>query len=128
MAKFYVQCGPVELVLIADSIRQAALAAIDKSLQTHVWIYDDAGLSHQDRRDHLMIEALMHLEPTIRISEKGFNRTDAAIVGTPETIDAWHRLMIGMNQLFIAAGLAPRTMAAVAGVTENATARRHLPR
>lgn len=128
MAKFYVQCGPVELILIADSIRQAALAAIDKSLQAHVWIYDDAGLSHQDRRDHLMIEALMHLDPTIQISEKGFNRTDAATIGTPETIDTWHRLMIGMSQLFIAAGLAPRTMAAVAGVTEDATFNRCRPR
>lgn len=128
MAKFYVQCGPVELILVADSIRQAALAAIDKSLQSHLWIYDDAGLSHHDRRDHLMIEALMHLDPTIRISEKGFNRTDATIVGTPETIDAWHRLMVGMNQLFIAAGLAPRTMAAVAGVQDDVMERRHLPR
>jgi hypothetical protein len=128
MAKFYVQCGPLQLVLVADSIRQAALSAIDKSLQMHLWIYDDAGLSHQDRRNHLMIEALIHMDPTIRISEKGFDRTDAALVGTPETINAWHHLMIGMNRLFNAAGLAPRKMTAVAGVTSDCNSRRQLPR
>ncbi len=128
MAKFYVQCGPLQLILVADSIRQAALSAIDKSLQTHLWIYDDAELSNQNRRDHLMIEALMHLDPTIRISEKGFDRTDAVAVGTPETIDAWHHLMVGMNRLFIAAGLTPRTMAAVAGATTQPTVTRHRPR
>jgi hypothetical protein len=128
MAKFYVQCGPLRLVLTADSMRQAALAAIDKSLQVHLWIYDDAELSHQDRRNHLMIEALMHLDPTIRISEKGFDRSDATLVGTPETIDAWHHLMVGMNRLFIAAGLAPRTMAAVAGMNVEDTVRPQRPR
>ncbi|QDT06577.1 hypothetical protein K227x_49880 [Rubripirellula lacrimiformis] len=115
MAKFYVQCGPVQGILIADTPRQAALAAIDKSLQQHLWIYDDEGLDQQDCRNHLMIEALLHLDPIIQISEKGFDRSDALQIGTPEAIDAWHRLMVGMNQLFIAAGLAPRSMAAVAG-------------
>ncbi len=114
MAKFYVQCGPLQVILVADSIRQAAISAIDKSLQSHLWIYDDGGMNHEDCRKHLMLEALLHLEPTVQISEVGFDRTDAATMGTPEAIDAWHHLMVGMNRLFIAAGLAPRTMAAVA--------------
>ena len=114
MPKFYVQCGPVQTILIAESAEMAALAAIDRSLQSHVWIYDDRDLSEQDCRDHLMLEALLHLDPSIRISERGFDRSDAVLVGTPETIDRWHRLMTGMRRLFITAGVAPRSMAEVA--------------
>jgi hypothetical protein len=125
MAKFYVQCGPVRTVLNASSAAQAALAALDQSLQVHLWIYDDAGLSEQECRDHLMLESLLHLDPAVRVSELGFDRSDAEWIGTPETVDAWHRLMVGMNRLFIAAGLPPRQMAAVAAKT--APADRRLP-
>jgi hypothetical protein len=61
MPKFYVQCGNIEVVLNANSSEQAALSAVDRSLQNHLWIYDDAGLSEQDCRMHLMLEALLHL-------------------------------------------------------------------
>ena len=100
MSKFYVQCGPIQTILEADSVEQAALSGLDRTLQNHLWIYDDPGLSEQDRRNHLMLEALLHLEPVVRISEQGFNRTDAHLVGTPETIDNWHRLMVGMKMSF----------------------------
>ncbi|NND99421.1 MAG: hypothetical protein HKN47_19045 [Pirellulaceae bacterium] len=115
MAKFYVQCGPVQTILLADSVEQAALAAMDHSLQAHLWIYDDPQLSESDCHDHLMLEALLHLDSTIRISERGFNRSDASVVGVPETIQSWHQLMVGMRRLFVVAGLAPRSMATVAG-------------
>ncbi|MGI9473166.1 MAG: hypothetical protein ACR2NZ_16615 [Rubripirellula sp.] len=114
MSKYYVQCGPIRVLLTASSPDQAAMSALDRTLQLHLWIYDDPGLTEGDCRDHLMLEALCHLDPTVRISERGFDREDATCVGTPETIDRWHRLMIGMNRLFIAAGLAPRSMVAVA--------------
>jgi hypothetical protein len=114
MPKFYVQCGPVQTILTADSVDHAALSALDRTLQTHLWVYDDPGLTEQDCHDHLMLESLFHLDPSIRVSEQGFDRIDAQLVGTPETVDCWHRLMVGMSRLFIAAGLAPRSMAAVA--------------
>ncbi len=114
MPKFYVQCGPIQTILLADSAEHAASCALDPTLQNHLWIYDDNGLSEQDQRDHLMLEALMHLDAAIRVSEQGFDRDDALLFGTPETVDAWHRLMVGMNRLFVAAGLAPRCMNDVA--------------
>lgn len=114
MPKFYVQCGPIQTILLADSADHAASCALDPTLQNHLWIYDDKGLCQQDQRDHLMLEALMHLNPTIRVSEQGFDRDDAWLFGTPETIDAWHRLMVGMNRLFVSAGLAPRCISDVA--------------
>ena len=114
MAKYYVQCGCVEMVLQADTIEKAALSAIDQALQSHLWIYDDEGLTQSDCQDHLMLEALLHLEPAIKVSEQGFGRSDASEIGTPETILHWHQLMIGMRQLFQIAGLGGRTMAGVA--------------
>jgi hypothetical protein len=114
MSKFYVQCGPLQIILTADSVEQAALSALDQMLQAHLWIYDDPDLSEQDRRDHMMLEALFHLDPAVRVSERGFDRADAELVGTPETIDHWHRLMVGMRRLFLVAGLSPRSMSDVA--------------
>ncbi|MGB7347106.1 MAG: hypothetical protein WBD20_22975 [Pirellulaceae bacterium] len=114
MAKYYVQSGNIEVVLQADSVEKAALAAVDQSLQSHLWIYDDADLSEADCRDHLMLEALLHMEPSIRVSERGFHRDDAEQIGTPEMIQHWHKLMVGMRRLFVIAGLGNRTMGAVA--------------
>ena len=117
--KFYVQCGPVQMILTAESARCAALSALGRSLNQHLWIYDDTGLTDQNRRDHLMLEALLHLDPSVKISEQGFDRDDALHLGTPEIVAQWHELMTGMNRLFAAAGLAPRDMSAVAGFTPN---------
>ncbi len=114
MAKFYVQCGPLKIILTADSPSQAAISALDRFLQPHLWIYDDAMLSEQECRDHLMLEALMHLDPTLRISERGFDGSDAMQIGTPDAIDQWHSLMVGMRRLFIEAGLGHRTVVEVA--------------
>lgn len=108
MPKFYVQCGAIETILSADSIESAALAALDRTLQQHQWIYQDADLSEQDQRDHLMIESLLHLPPEIAVSQQGFDRADAARVGTPEMVNHWHRLMVSIHRLCVAAGFAPR--------------------
>ena len=128
MSKYYVQCGPIEVVLAADSVEQAAMAALDRTLQTHLWIYDDPGLTDSDRRGHLMLEALFHLDPMIRVSEQGFNRADAMEVGTPDTVDQWHRLMTGINRLFIAAGLPPRPISSFASTASNTATRNRSPR
>lgn len=128
MSKFYVQCGPIEVILIADCQESAAMAAVDRMLQNHLWIYDDAGLGDVDRRDHLMLEALFYLDPVVRISERGFDRSDAIEVGTPETVDRWHRLMTGMNRLFVAAGLLPRAMSQLASIESTSMPRCRLPR
>lgn len=124
MAKYYVQCGPIRTILLADSIEQAAMSALDRTLQAHVWIYDDPQLSARDCHEHLMLEALLHLDPTLRISERGFDRDDAQLVGTPETVERWHSLMVGMQRLFIVAGLPARSIAEVARTKASAPASR----
>jgi hypothetical protein len=110
MPKFYVQCGPVEVVLVSESVDCAAIGALNRALQAHCWIYDDPDLTDLSRRDHLMVEALCYLDPVIRISEQGFDREDAMLVGTPETVEQWHHLMTKVSQLYVAAGLPPRAM------------------
>ena len=128
VAKYYVQCGPVQLVLDADSVDAAALSALDRSLQAHLWIYDDQDLTELDCRDHLMLEALMHLEPEVRVSEQGFDRDDAMSVGTPETVDHWHELMLGMRNLFMLAGMSPRRISGVAGSLDGRQSTVRYPR
>lgn len=108
MAKFYVTCGSRQLVLDADSPRAAALAMIDRRLGEHLWIYDDAGLSEQDRRDHLVIESLLHLPTEVIVSERGPGSGEAGSFGVPDLIDEWDRLMTAVTRLFAAAGLSPR--------------------
>jgi len=129
MSKYYVQCGPIRAIVVSNSPEQACLEALDESLQNHLWIYDDPDLSSGDCRNHLMLEALVHLDPSIRVSEQGFDRSDSRLCGTPEIIDRWHRLMTGMNRLFVAAGLPPRTMQSISGIAGDAQpAVAHLPR
>lgn len=129
MAKFYVQCGQTELVLSSDSAESAALAMIDRLLGPHLWIYDDPKLSESDCRQHLMLEALLHLPTEIRVSEQGFNRPDSDSVAVPELIQSWHALMVGMRRLFAQAGL-DRRIAVLAGsrVIDHAIAAPRQPR
>lgn len=129
MAKFYVQCGHTELVLSTDCSESAALSVVDRVLAPHLWIYDDPGLSELECRQHLMLEALMHLPTEIRVSQQGFDRSDAEMISVPETIGSWHALMIGMRRLFAAAGL-ERSVAVLAGAhaIDRAVSTPRLPR
>ncbi len=99
MAKFYAQCGPVRMVLTAWDTEGAALSLIDSALQPHLWIYSDSSIANRDRKSHLMIEALLHLDSSVKISEQGFDRDDAKQIEVPELIQYWHRLMVSLNRL-----------------------------
>lgn len=107
MPKFYATCGSQALVVDADTADQAAMRLIDEALGAHIWIYEDAGLSEQDRRDHLILEALMHLGSVIAISERGHNRSEAGTFGVPEMLDHWHQLMSAISRALSSAGIAP---------------------
>jgi hypothetical protein len=108
MSKFYVVCGSQSLVVTAPTAQHAAMRLMDEAMAAHVWIYDDADLSEQDRRDHLVLEALLHLGSSIEVSERGVGHCDAGKFGVPELLEQWHRLMTGISRLFVAAGLVPR--------------------
>ncbi len=108
MAKFYATCGSHALTLSAPSAEFAAMRLMDEALAAHVWIYEDLQLSEQQRRDHLVLEALLHLDTTVRVSEVGLGHSDAGDFGVPELLDQWHRLMTGLSLMVIAVGLKQR--------------------
>jgi hypothetical protein len=111
-----------------DTAEQAALAVLDRVLQPHLWIYEEATLSDTDRRDHLMIEALFHLEPTIQVSQRGYDRADAELIGTLETIEQWHQLIVAVTRLLVAAGLRHRSVGSVAAIDDSPGQLPRLPR
>lgn len=129
MAKFYVQCGCSRGIVDSDDPQQAALALVDLLVQPHVWVYEDPSMNPSACRDHLLIEALLHLEPTIKVSERGFDRIDAQLVPTSETMDQWHALMVAASKLLSDAGLVTRDIASVASVgPQTSTSLPRLPR
>lgn len=108
MSKFYVVCGSQNLVVTAPSAKHAALRLMDEALAAHLWIYEDAGLAEQDRHDHLVLEALLHLGSTVMVSERGLGNSEAGNFGVPELLSEWHKLMTGISRLLVVAGLDPR--------------------
>ncbi len=105
MSKFYAHCGSQSLVVTALTARHAALKLLDQTLAAHVWIYEDRSLCEQDRRDHLTLEALLHLESSIAVSERGCGRSEAGCFEVPELLEEWHRLMVGISRLLSDSGL-----------------------
>jgi hypothetical protein len=81
---------------------------LDEAMAPHVWIYDDGALDDSQRRDHLVLEALLHLASRVSVSERGLGKCDAGQFGVPELLEQWHCLMTAVSRLFVAAGLAPR--------------------
>lgn len=110
MSKFYVQSGELRLVLVAETVELAAIAAVDTIMSQHLWIYEEETLRDEIRRDHLMVEALCQLDAVIQINERGFDREDSVLIGTPEVVEEWHLLMTRLSGLFVAAGLPPRSL------------------
>ncbi len=108
MSKFYVVCGSLNLVVTAPSAKHAALRLMDEALAAHLWIYEDAGLAEQERHDHLVLEALLHLGSTVMVSERGLGNSEAGNFGVPELLSEWHKLMTGISRLLVVAGLDPR--------------------
>lgn len=119
-AKFYVCCGCHQWVVSTDSAESAAMQLIDQLLATHAWIYDDPQLSPQQRRDHLVLESLLHLASEVQVSQRGFGRSDAGRFGVADLLDRWDRLMTAVSRLFVAAGMAPRRALPTAPTTGGA--------
>ncbi len=129
MSKFYATCGSHSLVITAPNAQHAAMRLMDEVLGAHIWIYEDSSLSEQQRRDHLVLEALLHLAPEVAVSEIGIQRNEAGEFGVPELLEDWHRLMTAVSRLFVAAGLAPeRVLPKTIHGTNSNQPTRQLPR
>lgn len=115
-------------MLVAESEDHAALLGIDRALRGQRWIYRDDLLDDRTRREHLMLEALLQLDPDIRVSQRGFGRRDAKRVGTPETVTRWHDLMTEVYRFGRVAVFSRNAVRATIGADAHETPIRRRPR
>ncbi len=99
MAKYYIQSGTLRSIVDTDELQKAALWAVHRVMQQIAPIYDDCTLTPEQKEDCAMLEGLLVLDSTIRISEQGFDRDDAISIDTFEAVQHWHQLMIALDRL-----------------------------
>jgi hypothetical protein len=99
MAKYYVQSGTLRSIIDTDEVQKAALWAVHRVMQQIAPIYDDVRLTPEQKEDCAMLEGLLVLDDSIRISEQGFDREDAVAIETFEAVMHWHQLMIALDKL-----------------------------
>jgi hypothetical protein len=99
MAKYYVQSGTVRTVVSADDCEKAALWVVHLAMQQVVPVYDDSELSPQEKSDVAIVQGVMVLGNSVRLSEQGFDRDDATALDTFDLVVHWHQLMIALARL-----------------------------
>lgn len=99
MAKFYIQSGTMRATLAAEDSRRAALWAVHQAMQQIVPVYDDPDLTPEQKSDSAMIEGMLVLGETIRLSEQGYDRDDAEVLQTFDVVTEWNQLMIALDRL-----------------------------
>ena len=87
MPKFYVESGPIRLILDAATGEQAAVMAFQWSCDKQVEIQAESPLDHmlaaEDRGWQLWDE--------IAVNEQGFGRWDGEVFDTLDIVEAWLR-------------------------------------
>src|SRR6185295_6060577 len=93
MPKFYVQSGNIELVLQAHDSRCAAIWAVHRTLgQTLPFLCVEA-------EDFAALADITRLGDAICVSERGFDRSDAAHYDTLEIVTEWNQLLVALDRL-----------------------------
>ena len=99
MAKFYIQSGTLKAIVAAEDEQRAALWAVHRVMQQIVPIYDEVDMTPEHKNEIILIEGMLVLDDEIRISEQGFDRTDAEEFSTFDTVTHWHQLMEALTRL-----------------------------
>jgi hypothetical protein len=99
MAKYYVESGNVRTVVSADDSEKAALWVVHKALQQVMPVYEDSELTPDEKGEVAILNGVMVLGNTFRISEIGFDRADAETLDSFALITQWHQLMIALDRL-----------------------------
>ena len=98
MPKFYVQSGSLEMVLQAKGGRCAAIWAAHRTLgQSLPFLCEETG-------DYAQLADLTRLGDTIRVSQRGFDRHDAAVFDTLDIVSEWNQLLVALDRLQAAVG------------------------
>lgn len=99
MAKYYVQSGNVRTIIAADDAEKAALWVVHKAMQQVVPVYEDNELTPEQKSDVVVVQGVMVLGNSVKISEVGFDRSDASDLDTFELVMHWHQLMVALAKL-----------------------------
>lgn len=99
MAKFYVQSGTLKLVVHAVEADRAALWAVHKVLSQVLPVFDDEELSPHEKQTVVAFHGAQVLDETLRLSELGFDRADAEVFDTAETITEWAQLVLALQRI-----------------------------
>jgi hypothetical protein len=99
MAKFYVQSGTLKLVVHAVEADRAALWAVHKVLSQVLPVFDDEDLSPREKQTIVAFHGAQVLDESIRLSELGFDRDDAEVFDTAETITEWAQLVVALQRI-----------------------------
>src|SRR5947209_5112299 len=93
MPKFYVQSGRLEMVLQARDSRCAAIWAAHRALgQTLPFLCENES-------DYAVLADLTQLGETISVSQRGFDRDDAALFQTLDIVTEWNQLLVALDRL-----------------------------
>ena len=93
MPKFYVQSGSVEMILQAQDSRCAAIWAVHRTLgQSLPFLCEEA-------ESYAALADITRLSDTIHVSERGFDRGDAAVYDTLEIVTEWNQLLVALDRL-----------------------------
>lgn len=99
MAKYYVQSGSTKIVMTAADPQAAALWLVHRSMKDVLPAYDDPSLSEEDRCEIAIVHGLLQLDNTVRIDERGFDRSDAIEIDVFQLIESWHQLMSALLKM-----------------------------
>jgi hypothetical protein len=99
MAKFYLQSGSAKLILDSEDSQRAALWLVHRVMESIGDVYEDKSLDDERKLDSAIVESLLDLGPSIYVSERGFDRTDADQFETFDIVMYWHQLMIALSRL-----------------------------
>ena len=99
MARYYVQSGTMRKVVEAKSTRRAALWAVHEAMRQVLPIDDGAEVSPEMKRDRMNSMGFVVLADSIRVSEYGFDRQDAAEQTTIDVVSQWQQMVAALDRL-----------------------------
>lgn len=87
MAKYYVSCGEIQEILVAQDAESAALEALQRFFEPDAWVFECPALSDSERRSHLAVEALTRLGVEVVVSQRGFRTPIGKVIIQPSGVD-----------------------------------------
>lgn len=99
MAKYYVQSGTMRSVVEAESSRKAALWAVHKAMLQVLPIEDSDGQTPETKSRDVADKGVAVLAQTVTVSERGFDRQDAAKMLTLEVVTQWNQMVTTLDRL-----------------------------